>query len=92
MSEDPTPPDVPADTSDQVEPRRSVQMVALDPTFLRRSVLVILVGILLFQILEWSALRLAGFLFNLLLNLHHFVYFESSGDHAAGTLISVESV
>jgi|TARA_B100001094_G_scaffold248172_1_gene245171 predicted PurR-regulated permease PerM len=67
MSEDPTPPDVPADTSDQVEPRRSVQMVALDPTFLRRSVLVILVGILLFQILEWSALRLAGFLFNLLL-------------------------
>ena len=67
MSEDPTPPDVPADTSDQVEPRRSVQMVALDPTFLRRSVLVILVGILLFQILEWSALRLAGFLFNVLL-------------------------
>ena len=67
MSEDPTPPDVPADTSDQVEPRRSVQMVALDPTFLRRSVLIILVGILLFQILEWSALRLAGFLFNLLL-------------------------
>lgn len=67
MSEDPTPPDVPADTSDQVDPRRSVQMVALDPTFLRRSVLVILVGILLFQILEWSALRLAGFLFNLLL-------------------------
>lgn len=67
MSEDPTPPDVPADTSDQVEPRRSVQMVALDPPFLRRSVLIILVGILLFQILEWSALRLAGFLFNLLL-------------------------
>lgn len=67
MSEDPTPPDVPADTSDQVDPRRSVQMVALDPTFLRRSVLIILVGILLFQILEWSALRLAGFLFNLLL-------------------------
>ncbi|MBR25241.1 MAG: AI-2E family transporter [Rubrivirga sp.] len=67
MSEDPTPPDVPADTSDQVDPRRSVQMVALDPTFLRRSVLIILVGILLFQILEWSALRLAGFLFNVLL-------------------------
>ena len=67
MSEDPTPPDVPADTPDEVESRRPVQMVALDPRFLRRSVLIILVGILLFQILEWSALRLAGFLFNLLL-------------------------
>ncbi|MCP4743719.1 MAG: AI-2E family transporter [Actinomycetales bacterium] len=67
MSEDPAPPDVPADTPDEVEPRRPVQMVALDPTFLRRSVLIILVGILLFQILEWSAVRLGGFLFNLLL-------------------------
>lgn len=67
MSEDPTPPDVPADTPDEVESRRPVQLVALDPRFLRRSVLIILVGILLFQILEWSALRLAGFLFNLLL-------------------------
>ena len=67
MREYTTPPDGRADTSGQGEPRRSVQRVGLDPTFLRRSVLIILVGILLFQILEWSALRLAGFLFNLLL-------------------------
>lgn len=70
MSEDPSPPDTPPDPTAAPEPlsvRRSVQMVALDPRFLRRSVLIILVGIVLFQVFEWTALRLAGFLFNILL-------------------------
>jgi len=42
-------------------------MVALDPKFLRKTVLIILVGIVIFQVFEWTALRLAGFLFNILL-------------------------
>lgn len=42
-------------------------MVALDPRFLRRTIVVILAAILVFQIFEWTALRLAGFLFNILL-------------------------
>jgi len=67
MSEDPTPPDVRADDANEPSSRRSVQMVALDPKFLRRSVLIILVGIVVFQVFEWTALRLAGFLFNILL-------------------------
>jgi len=67
MSEDPTPPDVRADDANEPSLRRSVQMVALDPKFLRRSVLIILVGIVVFQVFEWTALRLAGFLFNILL-------------------------
>jgi len=67
MSEDPTPPDVPVSGEDEVSPRRSVQMVALDPKFLRKTVLIILVGIVIFQVFEWTALRLAGFLFNILL-------------------------
>ncbi len=67
MSEDPTPPDVPVRGEDEVAPRRSVQMVALDPKFLRKTVLIILVGIVIFQVFEWTALRLAGFLFNILL-------------------------
>jgi predicted PurR-regulated permease PerM len=67
MSEDPTPPDVPVRDQDEVSPRRSVQMVALDPKFLRKTVLIILVGIVIFQVFEWTALRLAGFLFNILL-------------------------
>ncbi len=67
MSEDPTPPDVPVRDQDEVSPRRSVQMVALDPKFLRKTVLIILIGIVIFQVFEWTALRLAGFLFNILL-------------------------
>ena len=42
-------------------------MVALDPRFLRRTIIIILAAVLLFQIFEWTALRLAGFLFNILL-------------------------
>lgn len=42
-------------------------MVALDPKFLRRTILIVLVGVLLFQLFEWTATRLAGFLFNILL-------------------------
>jgi predicted PurR-regulated permease PerM len=67
MAEDPSPPDVRADDSSSPEPRRSVQMVALDPRFLRRTIVIILVAVLVFQIFEWTALRLAGFLFNILL-------------------------
>jgi len=67
MSEDPTPPDVRADDANEPSSRRSVQMVALDPKFLRKTVLIILVGIVIFQVFEWTALRLAGFLFNILL-------------------------
>ena len=67
MTEDPSPPDVRAEDSPGPESRRSVQMVALDPRFLRRTIVIILVAILLFQIFEWTAMRLAGFLFNILL-------------------------
>lgn len=67
MSEDPSPPDVRAGDSQGPEPRRSVQMVALDPRFLRKTIVTILVAILFFQLFEWTALRLAGFLFNILL-------------------------
>jgi len=67
MAEDPTPPDV--RSGDRPEPveRRSVQMVALDPKFLRRTIVIILVAVLIFQVFEWTAMRLAGFLFNILL-------------------------
>ncbi len=67
MAEDPSPPDVRAGDSPSPEPRRSVQMVALDPRFLRRTIVIILVAVLLFQLFEWTAMRLAGFLFNILL-------------------------
>ena len=67
MAEDPSPPDVRAGDSPSSESRRSVQMVALDPRFLRRTIVVILVAVLLFQLFEWTAMRLAGFLFNILL-------------------------
>ncbi|MDA2987794.1 MAG: AI-2E family transporter [Actinomycetota bacterium] len=67
MAEDPSPPDVRPGDSPAPEPRRSVQMVALDPRFLRRTIVVILVAVLLFQLFEWTAMRLAGFLFNILL-------------------------
>ncbi len=37
------------------------------PRFLRKTIVIILVAILLFQLFEWTAIRLAGFLFNILL-------------------------
>ena len=67
MAEDPSPPDVRAGDSEEQPVRPQVQMVALDPRFLRRTIVIILVAILIFQLFEWTALRLAGFLFNILL-------------------------
>ncbi|HEV8023317.1 MAG TPA: AI-2E family transporter [Candidatus Nanopelagicales bacterium] len=67
MAEDPTPPDARAGDTPAPVSRRSVQMVALDPRFLRKTIVTILVAILLFQLFEWTAIRLAGFLFNILL-------------------------
>ena len=67
MAEDPSPPDVRAGDGEEQPVRRQVQMVALDPRFLRRTIVIILVAILIFQLFEWTALRLAGFLFNILL-------------------------
>ena len=67
MAEDPSPPDVRAGDSSEPQPPRSVQMVALDPRFLRRTIVIILAAVLAFQLFEWTALRLAGFLFNILL-------------------------
>jgi predicted PurR-regulated permease PerM len=67
MAEDPTPPDTRSGDHPKPVERRSVQMVALDPRFLRRTIIVILVAVLAFQIFEWTAMRLAGFLFNILL-------------------------
>jgi predicted PurR-regulated permease PerM len=67
MAEDPTPPDVRSGDREGPVDRRSVQMVALDPRFLRRTIIVILAAVLAFQVFEWTALRLAGFLFNILL-------------------------
>lgn len=67
MAEDPSPPDVRAGDSPEPQPTRTVQMVALDPRFLRRTIVIILAAVLAFQLFEWTALRLAGFLFNILL-------------------------
>lgn len=67
MSEDPSPPDVRAGSSQETATQRSVQMVALDPRFLRRTIVIILAAVLAFQLFEWTAMRLAGFLFNILL-------------------------
>ena len=67
MAEDPSPPDVRAGSGAEPESQRSVQMVALDPRFLRRTIVVILAAVLAFQLFEWTAMRLAGFLFNILL-------------------------
>ena len=67
MAEDPSPPDVRARSDAEPDSQRSVQMVALDPRFLRRTIVVILAAVLAFQLFEWTAMRLAGFLFNILL-------------------------
>ncbi len=61
----------PASTNqDEVQPepaRQPVQFVAFDARFLKRSIFMVLVGVLIFQIASWSFALLAGFLFNLLL-------------------------
>ena len=67
MTEDPSPPDVRAGDSPEPQPSRTLHMVALDPRFLRRTIVIILAAVLVFQLFEWTALRLAGFLFNILL-------------------------
>lgn len=48
-------------------PKRNIEFIALEPRFLRRSILLVLIGVLIFQTLTWSFSLLAGFLFNLLL-------------------------
>ncbi len=61
--------------SDQDEPakdqsarhKRNIHFIALEPKFLRQSILLLLIGVLIFQAVTWSFSLLAGFLFNLLL-------------------------
>lgn len=47
--------------------KREIQLFALEPRFLRKSILLVLIGVLIFQLVTWSFSLLAGFLFNLLL-------------------------
>ncbi len=47
--------------------KRNIHFIALEPKFLRRSILLLLIGVLIFQAVTWSFSLLAGFLFNLLL-------------------------
>jgi predicted PurR-regulated permease PerM len=47
--------------------KREIQLFALEPRFLRKSILLVLIGVLIFQLVTWSLSLLAGFLFNLLL-------------------------
>ncbi len=47
--------------------KRNIHFIALEPKFLRRSILLLLIGVLIFQTVTWSFSLLAGFLFNLLL-------------------------
>ena len=47
--------------------KRDIQLFALEPRFLRKSILLVLIGVLIFQVVTWSFSLLAGFLFNLLL-------------------------
>lgn len=55
------------ETHESGRPKRNIQLVALEPRFLRRSIFLVLVGVLIFQVVTWSFSLLAGFLFNLLL-------------------------
>ncbi len=48
-------------------PKGNIQFIALEPRLLRRSILLVLIGVLIFQVVTWSFSLLAGFLFNLLL-------------------------
>jgi len=50
-----------------VRPKRNVSFIALEPGFLRQSILLVLIGVVIFQVVTWSFSLLAGFLFNLLL-------------------------
>ncbi len=47
--------------------KRNIHFIALEPKFLRQSILLLLIGVLIFQAVTWSFSLLAGFLFNLLL-------------------------
>ena len=47
--------------------KRNIAFIAFEPKFLRRSILFVLIGVLIFQVVTWSFALLAGFLFNLLL-------------------------
>ena len=55
---------VPDETS---RPKRNIAFIALEPRFLRRSIFLVLIGVLIFQMVTWSFSLLAGFFFNLLL-------------------------
>ena len=48
-------------------PKRNIEFIALEPRFLRRSIFLVLIGVLIFQMVTWSFSLLAGFFFNLLL-------------------------
>jgi predicted PurR-regulated permease PerM len=48
-------------------PKRDIAFIALEPRFLRRSIFLVLIGVLIFQMVTWSFSLLAGFFFNLLL-------------------------
>ena len=48
-------------------PKRNVAFIALEPRFLRRSIFLVLIGVLIFEMVTWSFSLLAGFFFNLLL-------------------------
>ena len=48
-------------------PKRNIAFIALEPRFLRRSIFLVLIGVLIFQMVTWSFSLLAGFFFNLLL-------------------------
>lgn len=59
--------DLPPEEDQAPGKRRMVQLVALEPRFLRRSIALVLIGVIIFQIVTWSFALLAGFIFNLLL-------------------------
>jgi len=48
-------------------PKRNISFIAFEPKFLRRTILFVLIGVLIFQVVTWSFGLLAGFMFNLLL-------------------------
>ena len=48
-------------------PKRDIAFIALEPRFLRRSIFLVLIGVLIFQMVTLSFSLLAGFFFNLLL-------------------------
>ena len=64
--EEPAPPVEPP-VEPAVEERPAPIMVALDPKWLRRSLIALIVALLALQIISWSWERLGGFAFNILL-------------------------